>query len=122
MQITFDIEPFAKPRMTQRDKWKKRPVVENYYKFKDAINIFANINKYKPSNPLSIIFVIPMPASWSNKKRESMNESPHLCRPDLSNLIKAFEDCLMKEDSTLWHYGEMKKIWGFKGKIIITIP
>ncbi|HHE6457291.1 TPA: RusA family crossover junction endodeoxyribonuclease, partial [Proteus mirabilis] len=31
----FNIEPVPKPRMTQADKWKKRPPVLKYFAFKD---------------------------------------------------------------------------------------
>ena len=34
----FNVNPVAKPRMTQRDKWKKRPVVDKYYAYKDEMN------------------------------------------------------------------------------------
>ena len=30
--ITLNITPVAKPRMTQSDKWKKRPIVEKYWR------------------------------------------------------------------------------------------
>ena len=34
--ITLNIIPVAKPRMTQSDKWKKRPATEKYWKYKDS--------------------------------------------------------------------------------------
>lgn len=45
---------------------------------------------------------------------------PHLPTPDLDNLIKAFKDCLMKQDSGVWYYGMMAKIWGPEGLIIVN--
>ena len=35
--ISINIQPVAKPRMTRSDRWKKRPVVLKYWQFKDAL-------------------------------------------------------------------------------------
>lgn len=35
----FNIEPVPKPRMTQADKWKKRPPVLKYFAFKDEVKL-----------------------------------------------------------------------------------
>ena len=37
--ITLNIVPVAKPRMTQSDKWKKRPATDKYWKFKDDLKM-----------------------------------------------------------------------------------
>lgn len=42
---------------------------------------------------LSVVFYMPIPATWSKKKKEHMLGKPHNARPDLSNLIKFIEDC-----------------------------
>ena len=34
--MIWEVAPFPKPRMTQRDKWKKRPIVIKYILFKEA--------------------------------------------------------------------------------------
>lgn len=115
----FNITPVAKPRMTQRDKWKKRPVVNKYYAFKDTVNLIANRLKYKVEPILSIDFHIPMPKSWSKKKRIEMKGKPHQQKPDLDNLIKAWKDCLCKEDSFVWSYKDCNKYWSETGKIIV---
>ena len=68
---------------------------------------------------LDIKFVIPMPTSWSEKKRVEMDGKPHTQRPDLDNLIKAFKDALLIEDSHVHTYHNMKKTWGRNGAIIL---
>jgi Holliday junction resolvase RusA-like endonuclease len=60
-----------------------------------------------------------MPASWSKKKREEMDRQPHQNKPDLDNLIKAFKDALLSEDSGVWKYGEMEKRWATRGFIVV---
>lgn len=37
MQLTIHSNPIAAPRMTQRDRWKKRPVVIRYWNWRDLI-------------------------------------------------------------------------------------
>lgn len=120
--LIWDIDPVSKPRMTQRDKWLKparKPVAE-YYVFKRCLEAFSLRDKYVVTNCLSLIFVIPMPASWSQKKRHSMNGQPHTVKPDLDNLIKAFKDSLCENDSHIHTYDQMRKVWGTSGAIIIV--
>lgn len=106
--------------MTRSDRWKKRKCVVEYYKFKDELNAQAKRLGYVPEVPLSIHFVIPMPKSWSKKKKREMLGKGHESTPDLDNLIKAFKDCLLKEDSWVSRYGEMSKTWGEEGEIRVV--
>jgi len=117
--ITLKINPVAKPRMTQSDKWKKRPAVVKYWKYKDNLKLLCFLCRWKPSEELDITFVIPMPISWSKKKRVKYNDQPHKSRPDLDNLVKAFKDALLEEDSMVHTYENIKKVWGREGQIIV---
>lgn len=112
----YDICPVPKPRQTIRDKWKKRPPVLRYRAFCDAIRA-AGIQL--PDHGYHVTFVLPMPASWSNKKREQMNGKPHQQRPDRDNLEKALLDAIFEEDCTIWD-GRTTKVWGEKGEIWIA--
>ena len=44
---------------------------------------------------------------------------PHTQKPDLDNLIKAFKDALLKEDSHVWCYDMMTKVWDYEGSIVV---
>ena len=116
---TFDVEPVAKPRMTRRDRWAKRPCVLRYWDFVDALKAEAVKNQYDPPDIISVCFVLPMPSSWSARKREGMRHKPHRQKPDTDNLIKAFKDALLKDDKTVHTYGFMHKCWGDVGQILI---
>jgi Holliday junction resolvase RusA-like endonuclease len=72
----------------------------------------------------SIKFVLPMPESWSQKKKLAMAGQLHQSKPDLSNLLKALEDAVHPDDdSMLAHYSGLKKVWGLQGSIqIISEP
>ena len=119
------VNPNTKPRMTQRDKWKKRPVVEKYYAFKDQINLEAK-RLSMPDLPTvikSIEFVIEVPKSLSNPKKKLRYGELHTQTPDLDNILKATQDSLCKEDSHIAKIeGPLLKRWakeGECGKIII---
>ena len=114
MMFVLNVIPMGKPRMTQADRWKKRPSVLRYRSFKDEVRTSAggdieDIRKLLLDGA-KVRFDIPMPQSWSRKKREEHRGMPHLQKPDLDNLQKALFDSLMKEDSGIWHI-RTKKVW-----------
>ena len=106
---TFDVTPCAKPRMTRRDKWQQRPAVLKYRAYKDALRAAARGWVPDPDN-LHIIFWMPMPKSWSRKRKAEMHGKPHTVRPDLDNLHKGFLDALLDEDSGVWDH-RIQKLW-----------
>lgn len=110
----YSITPVSKPRQTRSDVWKKRPCVVKYRKFADKCREL-NI-EIRPFD--HVIFHIPMPKSWSNKKKLKMDSKPHLNRPDIDNLGKAIMDAVLKEDSHI-HDIRLSKIWSFEGYIEI---
>lgn len=115
------VDPCAKPRATRKDKWNPSLRVQHYRFFADVLRLAVKNAKltFIPDQPLSLTFVIPMPASWSNSKKAAHQDQPHTQTPDLDNLIKAFKDALFSQDCEFWHYGEMKKVWGYEGAIIV---
>ena len=62
---------------------------------------------------------MPMPQSWSNKKRDEMRHKPHQQKPDIDNLIKAVLDALLEDDCAVWMV-EACKVWSDKGGIEIN--
>jgi Holliday junction resolvase RusA-like endonuclease len=116
MNLTvYNITPVSKPRMTRSDKWKKRACVEKYRSFKDEVRLKQVT---LPESGYHVIFVLPMPKSWSKKKKKEMYYQPHQQRPDKDNLEKALLDALFQEDSHIWD-GRTTKMWGKFGGIII---
>lgn len=126
---SFDLSPVSAPRMTQSDKWKldpnhidplkrQRKPVEKYFKFKQDLLSLCAVNGYNLTERLNILFVVPMPDSWSKNKRYAMNNQPHKQRPDRDNYLKAFQDSFKGDDGHVWD-GRTIKVWGAKGRIII---
>jgi len=112
------INPMGKPRML-RYSYKHNPTVKKYWQYKDLLKLLAPKNIDWES--LSVTFLIPMPISWSKKKCKKMNGTPHLQTPDLDNLVKALQDCLLSNDAAVWHYSDIRKIWGESGAIMIGV-
>ena len=111
----YNITPIPKPRMTRSDKWKKRPSVLRYWEYKDQIKLAeVELPEYH-----HIIFVVPMAKSWSAKKKDGMDGTPHKQTPDIDNYVKACYDALYSEDSHIWTT-TASKLWGYQGKIIIV--
>ncbi len=110
IEMIYNIRPVPKPRMTQRDKWAKRPPVLRYIAFKNE----CKLHKVKFHESGShVIFYIEMPKSWTLKKKEKMNGEPHQQRPDVDNLLKALMDAVYGEDCTVYDI-RVSKIWHFQ--------
>jgi len=121
-KITLNVTPMGKPRMTQRDKWLKPPrkPIAQYWKYKDELIAESALNGFKlPESGFHVTFILPMPNSWTDKKRNQMNNSPHQSKPDVDNMVKGLKDCLCESDSHIWDY-RITKLWGTHGKIIIN--
>lgn len=61
---------------------------------------------------------MPMPKSWSEKKRLELDGKPHQQKPDIDNLQKSIQDALAIEDSYIWD-AHCTKYWGRDGSITI---
>ena len=125
--MILNIPPCSKPRMTQRDRWKKRQCVLDFFAFRDRIRqevkrINTLLIKESPFDwdNLTVIFLVPMPKSWSKKKKALMVGKPMQQRPDLDNYLKGLFDATHEEDSSIWKV-TASKIWTSEaGKIIIN--
>jgi Holliday junction resolvase RusA-like endonuclease len=67
---------------------------------------------------LDIVFLIPMPFTWSEKKKVKHNKTKVMKRPDLDNLVKAFMDALSVEDGYVWKITAEKR-YSFNGSILV---
>jgi|688.fasta_scaffold786056_2 Holliday junction resolvase RusA-like endonuclease len=116
----FYVDPMGAPRMTQRDKWKKRDIVERYFAYRDAVRLQGNLCNYELTGVIEMEFYMPAP-KVKEKERVLYEGVPHTKKPDIDNLIKAFLDCF-GEDKTV-HTIKAKKIWTTgKGRIVTRSP
>lgn len=113
--MIYPITPVGKPRMTQRDRWKqpKRPAVQRYHAMKDEVRLRG---VSVPEGGGSLIFHMPMPESWSARRKCKMAGQPHQQRPDLDNLVKAVLDSIYDDDAVV-HDLRVQKVWSYDGAI-----
>ena len=127
--VIFDVIPMGAVRMTQSDRWKTNPnhvdpnkrqrgAVQKYFAFKTLIALQAKQVGFELGEYLDAVYLIPMPASWSKKKKDSMNGMPCKVKPDTDNITKAVKDALKVNDGDVW-WEKAEKRWAFKGSIII---
>ena len=112
---SYPITPCPKPRQTRADKWKKRPPVLRYRAFADTCR---ELGVAVPESGAKVTFILPMPKSWSKKKRAQMDGQPHQQTPDVDNLGKALLDAVYEDDSCVWDIRMIKR-WGVEGRIDI---
>ena len=71
-----------------------------------------------PESGATVIFGMPMPESWSKKKKAEFLGKAHQQRPDWDNLGKALSDAVLEEDCGIWDL-RCVKIWSSVGYIEI---
>lgn len=123
-EIRFPLAPVAKPRMTRRDKWLKPPraPVARYRQFADTLRLVAQgIHFELPDHGARFAFHVPMPPSWSRKRRREFDGKPCLSKPDLDNYLKAVFDSLRPDDCGIWHIAGAEKRWSERGAIVIEV-
>jgi Holliday junction resolvase RusA-like endonuclease len=110
MKIIIPIKPIGKPRMTQRDVWAKRTCVVKYRQFCDDLRRHTDGIEKSCTGSLSFVAYMPIPQSWSKKKKKIHPGAPHQSTPDADNILKAICDALFKEDSHIYK-GSFAKYW-----------
>lgn len=110
----YPLTPVPKPRMVKSDTWRKRPAVMRYWAFKDKVRELG----IELQSPCKAVFYIPMPTSWSERKKKDFDGKPHLNRPDGDNLEKALFDSVFGEDSHMWAFAWEKR-WAREGSITV---
>ena len=125
--ISIPVTPERAPRMTARDKWtnvekgKGRPTVLRYFKYRDDLR--RELPGYRLPAQLYLTFFLPMPPSWSKRRRSEMLGAPHDQTPDIDNLVKAFMDAFNKDEhgnkmsDAHVYYITAEKYWAEEGSI-----
>lgn len=125
----FDVVPMGAIRMTQSDRWKTNPnhvdpnkrqreSVTQYFNFKNRIKAQAKAMNFELPEVLEIVFLVPMPFTWSEKKKVRNNRKPVKKRPDIDNYVKAFMDAMSEEDGNVWKIIAEKR-YAYRGSILV---
>lgn len=111
----WPIIPVAAPRQSRREVWKPSPATIKYRAFRDEI---AARKVWKPESGDLVVFFMPIPKSWTKKRKAADLGHPHTQRPDVDNLLKALLDASYGEDSHIWAISAAK-VWGDRPGIYI---
>ncbi len=140
MKLSIAINPMGTVRTTagmiKRIKFKlykpsdtKVLKVIEYLQYKQAIawETKSKINQHEPwAGPieLNLTCFIPMPDSWSEKKKKKMDGTRHTQKPDRDNIEKGVCDSLNKivwKDDGQVCDGRTRKFWSRTGRLEIEI-
>lgn len=118
MICVYPITPVPAPRQTRADAYRKppRPPVARYRAYQDELRI-RQVRVPEPFH--HVVFVLPMPSSWSARERAVNEGQPHRQTPDRDNLEKALLDSVYGQDSHVWD-GRATKLWGQMGLLILS--
>ncbi|MBL5767998.1 RusA family crossover junction endodeoxyribonuclease [Heyndrickxia sporothermodurans] len=125
-KLFIPIVPMGAVRTTQKQKFVDERA-KRYFTYKQHIALLAKQHIKMPSaNPIlaDITFYMPIPNSWSQKKKERYNGAIHKSKPDIDNLIKGLFDSLNKiawKDDNQVYEVHSKKIYSFNPGIGVEI-
>lgn len=105
--VRIETKPMAKPRMTQRDKWNKRPIVQRWNAYKDTVRLLTPPNFEIPESRYWMVFTFALPKS----DPVGMIGHGHQKKPDKDNLEKGILDIFLADDSKVFD-GRVTKLWG----------
>ena len=123
--VRFDITPQTNVRTVQGDRvyfripknilrpagLKRRNRIERYNDYKLSIAALAKEKRFDfPNQGAWVRFYIPVPRTWSKKKKKQYHGLLHMARPDIDNLCKAVFDSLFSEDKHIGHF-QASKHW-----------
>lgn len=107
--MLYLITPTPAPRQSKSSAWSDKPVYVRWRAF--CAEVRARGVKI-PQN-VGFVFYIPMPLSWSEKRRVLMHGQPHQQTPDLDNLVKGVIDAAMHgqglDDKKIWRIRAQKR-------------
>lgn len=114
----FSITPTPAPRQSRSDTWKPSPSVRRYRAYRDQVTIKI---KELPPDFFHVVFLLPMPASWSKKKKADWVGLPHKGKPDKDNLEKGLVDAVYRDrdDGHVWN-SATTKLWAYDGAILLS--
>jgi Holliday junction resolvase RusA-like endonuclease len=100
IKISIPVEPMGAVRMTRRGKFTSLKA-QRYLAYKSHLQWQAKQQgkgKFFSSGPLEVFiwFTMPIPDSYSKKKKAGLIGEYHIKKPDTDNLVKGVFDALNK--------------------------
>jgi len=129
MEFTFDYKPESKqrPRFGAKGKvYNPQRKKSLGYKWDAAKQMRSQRSERPLESPICVnmIFHMPMPKSWSQKRKKEQFGKPMASKPDIDNLMKWSLDVLngiAYTDDRLVSSTYAEKVWDYEGKVNISI-
>lgn len=126
LKLFIPLPPMGAVRTTQKQKYVDERA-KKYFTYKHHIAFLTKQHLKVPTkNPVlvDLTFYMPIPNSWSKKKKEYYNGKIHKSKPDIDNLIKGVFDSLNKiawKDDNQVYEVHSKKTYSYNPGIGIEI-
>lgn len=105
------VEAKKKTLGSPNDYLNRKNSIKKYFDYKRSLKEEADKQGLKfPEAGAWIRFYLPMPKSWSKKKRNKNCYELHTSKPDADNIFKALADSLFKQDQGISDY-RVSKFW-----------
>ena len=129
MEFIFDYKPESKqrPRFGAKGKvYNPQRKKELGYKWEAARQMRLQDSESTLESPVCVnmVFHMPMPKSWSQKRKKEQFGKPMTSKPDIDNLMKWSLDVLngiAYQDDRYVTSGYFEKIWDYEGKAQISV-
>lgn len=107
---------------TPMNYYNRKKTVQKYWDFKRGLKAMADQQGFiMPTEGAWLKFYIPMPVSWSKKKKLEKCFTLKESQPDCDNYTKSFLDSMMGEDKAISDYRASKFWYSGLGHIEVTI-
>ncbi len=117
---TIPGKPIGKPRMTNRDRWAKRPCVVAYWEWADkAREVIGELPDASDVDEIHLTAYFEPPESWSMKRRVAAIGTKHRVKSDADNVLKCI-DALFKNDAGIAD-AVVRKRWDWHPRLEIEI-
>jgi len=113
--IRYPITPCPAPRQVRKDIWDPSPSVQRYRAFKDEVRA----QKVKISATPFVVFYMPMPDSWTGKRRDRYRMATHLTPPTLGDLLDGLFEAVFETDYSHLAAVQGLKFWADTGSILV---
>jgi len=129
MEFTFDYKPESKqrPRFGAKGKvYNPQRKKSLGYKWDAAKQMRSQSSERPLESPVCVnmIFHMPMPKTWSHKRKKQQLGKPMTSKPDVDNLMKWILDVLngiAYQDDRYVTSGYFQKMWGYEGKVQVFL-
>lgn len=119
---TKELKRGAKNPGTPNSYLNRKYAIKRYFDYKRALREEAQrIGLVLPGKEAWIKFYVPMPKSWSKKKKNQMCFQLCEAKPDTDNFVKALKDSLLKNDAMMADYRSTKYYYDGVGHIEISL-